>query len=290
MSRKCHSLVFEVRQDLHAALNAGLVVLEEVVADGFGVGNLKLTLRSGSCVILFSIDQPKSFCSCFVVIWMEGHCPLSHWSSLFEEAPYFSKSLGHTGGVGQWEVQVKWIKTERHGDNSKNSRSSRPVFYATRLRSDLLTGLDYMVALLPETSTTKEMSRTQFSICASDIFEQGIQVLRFFRGQIRSCQAVKIQARPCNALQSCFCKAWTFLYHSMPSSILWWDAHHGFLCGFGSAAWQPSLDVGPFPKHLQMAFQADLIRFSSTWNALSTCTDRKRNRRRSQVASLGQTW
>ena len=48
MSRKCHSLVFEVRQDLHAALNAGLVVLEEVVADGFGVGNLKLTLRSGS--------------------------------------------------------------------------------------------------------------------------------------------------------------------------------------------------------------------------------------------------
>jgi len=37
-------------QDLHSALSAGLVVVEEIVADGFGVGNLKLTLRSmGSC-------------------------------------------------------------------------------------------------------------------------------------------------------------------------------------------------------------------------------------------------
>eukprot|EP00438_Fugacium_kawagutii_P003149 Skav218929 [mRNA] locus=scaffold678:39018:56391:+ [translate_table: standard] len=34
-------------EDLHAALSAGLVVVEELVADGFGVGNLKLTLRLG---------------------------------------------------------------------------------------------------------------------------------------------------------------------------------------------------------------------------------------------------
>ena len=32
-------------EDLHQALDAGLVVLEEVIADGFGLDNLRITLR-----------------------------------------------------------------------------------------------------------------------------------------------------------------------------------------------------------------------------------------------------
>eukprot|EP00434_Breviolum_minutum_P034441 symbB.v1.2.030485.t1/scaffold3434.1/size111337/10 len=86
-------------EDLHAALNAGLVVLEEVVADGFGVGNLKLTLRSLS-------SEP------LIITIRRG--------TVFQQ-----KSWTH--------------------------------------RSDLLTGLDYMVALLPETSTTKEMLGHSFT-------------------------------------------------------------------------------------------------------------------------------
>ncbi len=137
-------------------------------------------------------------------------------------------------------------------------------------------------------------------------FEQCIQVFRFFWGQImpifQDLSGFKMHVSfVCGwlnqTLLSCFfCKAWTFLYHSMSSSMLWWDASDGFLCWFGSAAGQPSVDLGPFPKHLQMAFQADLVWPSSildlvwpnsTWNALYRL---KRNPRSSQVASLGQTW
>lgn len=41
--------------------------------------------------------------------------------------------------------------------------------HIAHLRSDLLTGLDYMVALLPESSTTKEMSWTQIPRNVSDM-------------------------------------------------------------------------------------------------------------------------
>lgn len=86
-------------EDLHSALSAGLVVVEEIVADGFGVGNLKLTLRSLS-------SEP------LIITIRKG--------TVFQQ-----KSWTH--------------------------------------RSDLLTGLDYMVALLPESSTTKEMLGHSFT-------------------------------------------------------------------------------------------------------------------------------
>ncbi|CAL1162571.1 unnamed protein product [Cladocopium goreaui] len=87
-------------EDLHSALSAGLVVVEEIVADGFGVGNLKLTLRSLS-------SEP------LIITIRKG--------TVFQQ-----KSWTH--------------------------------------RSDLLTGLDYMVALLPESSTTKEMLGHSFTM------------------------------------------------------------------------------------------------------------------------------
>ena len=43
------------------------------------------------------------------------------------------------------------------------------LMHIAHLRSDLLTGLDYMVALLPESSTTKEMSWTQIPRNVSDM-------------------------------------------------------------------------------------------------------------------------
>ena len=240
MSRKCHSLVFEVRQDLHAALNAGLVVLEEVVADGFGVGNLKLTLRSGSLrvnllefnlnsvavfsfvawsrLILFSIDQPKSFCSCFVVIWMECHCPLSHWSSLFEEAPSFSKSLGHTGGVGLWEVQVKWIKTERHGDTEITWDNWKfKEFKARFLRRKIEVGFADRVGLHGGLAAWDQhhqgdVKNSIFNMCFRH-FRTGHSSAQIFPGQIRSCQAVKIHVScVCGGLsQTLQCPAILFL-------------------------------------------------------------------------------
>ena len=121
-------------EDLLAALGAGLVLLEQVLADGLGVNNLTLTLR-------------QSFSECIQGIL---DCTLAA-SVLGRSLSSETLQIALRGGT---IFQQKTWNHRRARGRSCRSQAAKPT---SGFRQNLVTGVDYVLEVPPGGCVTKEV-------------------------------------------------------------------------------------------------------------------------------------